>query len=128
MENPEESIQEQINQIKEIIEQIRVCREEDKRHYVCDCGKRVLKYSRPTHEKSGHHIRFINTGEKYHKKTFKEYYENPEFKEMHLKYIAEKIPCETCGGKKITRGGLKKHNMTRKHKNNLNKTVININE
>lgn len=30
-------------------------------------------------------------------KTFKEYYADPAFRERHLKYINEKIPCPVCG-------------------------------
>ena len=47
-------------------------------------------------------------------KTFKEYYADPEFKEKHLKYITEKLPCE-CGCM-VTRVNWLRHAKTNKHK------------
>ena len=47
-------------------------------------------------------------------KTFKEYYNNPEFKEKHNKYIREKIMCEDCK-KDVQRVAMAKHKRTKKH-------------
>jgi hypothetical protein len=50
------------------------------------------------------------------KKPFKEYYQtDPDFKARHLKYVMEKVKCETCG-KEISRCNMTKHKTSNKHK------------
>ncbi len=49
-----------------------------------------------------------------HQKTFKEYYQNPEFKARHLKYITEKITCNICGVE-FSRCNKCKHERSQKH-------------
>ena len=46
-------------------------------------------------------------------KTFKQYYEDPLFKEKHQKYMLESIECE-CGCK-VMRSNISKHRKTPKH-------------
>ena len=52
------------------------------------------------------------------KKTFKEYYEDPEFKKKHQKYCAEEIECEC--GRTVRRNFLTKHRKTKIHQRDLN--------
>lgn len=51
------------------------------------------------------------------RKTFKEYYADPEFRERHLRYIKEKLPC-TCG-KLVSRANMHKHKLTNIHQRRL---------
>ncbi len=62
-------------------------------------------------------------------KTFKEYYQNPEFKEKHKKYMAEKITCK-CGKTDIARYNMTKHKKIKQHIEWLeqNKTKLESNE
>jgi len=46
-------------------------------------------------------------------KTFKQYYEDPEFKKRHREKAAEKIPCEC--GILVSRCNMCKHIKTKKH-------------
>ena len=46
-------------------------------------------------------------------KTFKDYYEDPEWKARHLKKLSEKIKCN-CGAM-VSRGNMLRHKATRKH-------------
>ena len=39
---------------------------------------------------------------------FKQYYSNPEFKEKHLTYMKEKVPCPDCS-KNISRSHMSNH-------------------
>lgn len=48
------------------------------------------------------------------KKTFKDYYQDPKFRERHKKYMVEKIKCE-CGCVR-TRNNMSRHRKTNKHK------------
>lgn len=50
-------------------------------------------------------------------KTFKEYYQDPEFKEKHKKYVSEKIKC-SCG-RMVMRMAMAKHKRTKIHERNL---------
>lgn len=52
-------------------------------------------------------------------KTFKEYYQDPVFKEKHQKYMLEAIECE-CGSK-VMRSNISKHRKTPKHTKLMNK-------
>ena len=54
-------------------------------------------------------------------KTFKDYYQDPEFKKRHLAYIKEKIICE-CGTK------ISKHNKYRHLKSDKHKRIMNEKE
>lgn len=47
------------------------------------------------------------------KKTFKDYYENEEFRKKQQEYLQKKVDC-TCG-KKIRRGNLARHQQTNMH-------------
>ncbi len=51
-------------------------------------------------------------------KTFKEYYADPKYREKHLKYISEKIPCEC--GRSVKRFGMSKHKKTTIHSRAMN--------
>ena len=46
-------------------------------------------------------------------KTFKDRYQNKDFKEKHLKYIQEKLACEC--GLMVSRVAIAKHRRTKKH-------------
>jgi hypothetical protein len=46
-------------------------------------------------------------------KTFKEYYENEEFRKKHLIYVNEKVECENCK-QKVSRCNLKRHKTSSK--------------
>jgi len=47
-------------------------------------------------------------------KTFKEYYQDPKFRERHIQYMSEKVTCEECG--QITsRSNMTKHRKTDIH-------------
>lgn len=48
-------------------------------------------------------------------KTFKEYYQNEDYKRKHLEKITEKIPCEC--GQDIMRVYMSRHMKTKKHLN-----------
>ncbi len=50
-------------------------------------------------------------------KKFKEYYEDPIFKQKHLDYVNQKVLCK-CGCF-ISRGNLSKHQLTKKHIKNI---------
>jgi hypothetical protein len=50
-------------------------------------------------------------------KTFKEYYEDPDFREKHLKNMNRKVKCE-CGCK-TTKGNLPRHKKTTLHANKM---------
>ena len=56
-------------------------------------------------------------------KTFKEYYADPEFREKHLKYITEKLPCE-CGCM-VSRVNWLRHAKTNKHKKLMESKKVN---
>lgn len=45
------------------------------------------------------------------------YYSNPEYKQKHLKYVLEKVPCEICGVD-VARCYLAKHKRSKKHATN----------
>eukprot|EP00734_Pompholyxophrys_sp_LG126_P000103 Pompholyxophrys_sp_v1_NODE_6_length_8036_cov_9.951134.p6 type:complete len:107 gc:universal NODE_6_length_8036_cov_9.951134:1824-1504(-) len=57
------------------------------------------------------------------KKTFKEYYADPEYKERHLAYLNEKVECEC--GLVTARNYLWKHRKTNKHKKKIDKKCNN---
>ncbi len=59
-------------------------------------------------------------------KIFKEYYQDPKFKEKHKKYILEKIEC-LCGTK-TARCNLSHHKKTKKHQIWCNNNEIQIND
>jgi len=61
--------------------------------------------------------------EKKIKKTFKDYYQNDEFKEKHLEYIKEKIKCE-CGSD-VSRVSLARHKRSNMHIKNMNNLKTN---
>ena len=46
-------------------------------------------------------------------KSFKDYYEDPEFKKKHQLYMSQKIPCKQCG-QIVMRGGMTKHKKSNK--------------
>lgn len=46
------------------------------------------------------------------RKTFKDYYCEPEFREKHMNYLKEKICCEQCG-KNITRVNMNRHKQSK---------------
>lgn len=50
-------------------------------------------------------------------KTFKEYYQDEEFKERHNNYIKQKVPCEC--GRQVMRVQLAKHKRTKIHEKGL---------
>lgn len=52
------------------------------------------------------------------KKSFKDYYGNPDFKNKHLQYIKEKVLCEC--GKLISRSNLSTHKKSKIHTKRLN--------
>ncbi len=52
---------------------------------------------------------------------FKEYYDDPEYRERYLKRLKEKIECSGCGAI-VTRSSYSSHIRTDKHKNNLKKS------
>ena len=47
-------------------------------------------------------------------KTFKEYYQDPEFREKHRNYMATKVACD-CGAV-TARNNMHRHKQTNKHK------------
>jgi len=51
-------------------------------------------------------------------KTFKEYYNDPEFKRKHKEYIMGKVNCD-CGKQGVLRCNLSKHRNTQKHINKM---------
>jgi hypothetical protein len=51
-------------------------------------------------------------------KSFKEYYQNPEFKKKHLEYIMSKVQCTDCGAM-CSRCNLTKHKKSVKHLKHL---------
>lgn len=46
-------------------------------------------------------------------KTFKDYYNDPEWRDRHLKRLSEKIKCE-CGAM-VSRSNMLRHKTTKKH-------------
>jgi len=48
------------------------------------------------------------------KKSFGDYYRDPEFKKKHLARMQEKIECSVCGGS-ISRSNMTKHQKTIRH-------------
>ena len=48
------------------------------------------------------------------KKTFKEYYSDPQYRQRHLDYLMMKIPCPGCGIV-TARSNMHKHRSTKKH-------------
>lgn len=54
-------------------------------------------------------------------KTFKEYYQDPEFRERHKKYMLTKVKCD-CGCD-IARNHMSHHKKTKKHQRLLNNPV-----
>ena len=52
------------------------------------------------------------------KKSFKEYYQNEEFKARHLKKIKEKVMCKACGCL-VRRCNMSHHRQTAKHQKNV---------
>lgn len=50
-------------------------------------------------------------------KTFKERYQDPEYKEKHKQYVNQKIECDC--GKSVTRAGLALHKRSRIHQKRL---------
>lgn len=57
------------------------------------------------------------------KKSFKDYYINPEYKEKHLTYIKEKINCPGCGAL-VMRCNMSKHKKSKVH--DLNEKLITL--
>lgn len=51
------------------------------------------------------------------KKTFKSYYENPEYKQRHLAYIKVKVECPYCQ-QHVARCNMTKHKHTKLHQLN----------
>jgi hypothetical protein len=49
------------------------------------------------------------------KKTFKNYYKDPDFRAKHLHYIKQKVDCE-CGAT-VSRNNMSHHKQTKKHQN-----------
>mgnify|MGYP000155868587 FL=1 len=55
-------------------------------------------------------------------KTFKDYYNDPEFAERHRQYTKVKVPCEC--GKSYPRGSIARHKKTNLHKKQMDKNPI----
>ena len=49
------------------------------------------------------------------RKTFKDYYEDPEYRQKHLEYIGQKIDC-ACGAI-VSRSNMGHHRHSKKHQN-----------
>jgi hypothetical protein len=63
------------------------------------------------------------------RKTFKEYYQDEDFKKKHLAYILTK--CECSCGKQITRSNMSAHKKTAAHQKKIaekEKTVVSLEE
>jgi hypothetical protein len=48
------------------------------------------------------------------RKTFREYYQDPHFRERHLHYMSEKVKCKECG-QMTSRCNMTKHRRTEIH-------------
>lgn len=57
------------------------------------------------------------------KKSFKQYYADPEYKSKHLTYIKEKISCPGCGAM-VMRCNLSKHKKSKIH--DLNEKLLSL--
>ena len=57
-------------------------------------------------------------------KSFKEYYQNPEFRERHLNYLKEKVVCEC--GKTVMRCNKTRHKKSKKHQEAVNKPASDV--
>lgn len=57
------------------------------------------------------------------KKTFVDYYRDPEYKERHLKYMKKKVLCECCGVY-VARNNMCHHRKTKKHTVNAQKEEL----
>ncbi len=56
-----------------------------------------------------------NETEKKTRKTYKDYYADPEFKKRHLSYMAVKVKCPGCGFT-VCRSNMTKHKRTIRHR------------
>jgi len=51
-------------------------------------------------------------------KSFSDYYQDPEYKQNHLAYMKQKVPCKVCG-EMVQRSNMTRHNRTGKKHNKM---------